>query len=37
MIFAELVPEALESASRTAVATTIVVSAVAMLGFQAML
>ncbi len=37
MIFAELVPEALETAGRFAVATTIVISAAAMLGFQAML
>jgi ZIP family zinc transporter len=37
MIFAELIPEALETAGRYAVAATAVVAAAAMLGFQAAL
>ncbi|HEU0051899.1 MAG TPA: ZIP family metal transporter [Longimicrobium sp.] len=37
MIFAELIPEALETAGRAAVAATAVLAAMAMLGFQAMI
>ena len=37
MIAAELIPAALRTAGRAAVATTAVVAAVAMLGFQAAL
>jgi hypothetical protein len=34
MVFSELIPEALEDASSSAVATTVTLSLMAMIGFQ---